>query len=83
MDLKDLVDRYPGYFIVNYENFEVIYTEGYENEYGLYCYRVSDLEKKQNEDTIEASAQEVNSEETQEAQETEAEGAETEEGKEE
>ena len=70
MDLKDLVDRYPGYFIVNYE-------------YGLYCYRVSDLEKKQNEDTIEASAQEVNSEETQEAQETETEGAETEEGKEE
>lgn len=80
MDLKDLVDRYPGYFIVNYENFEVIYTEGYENEFGLYCYKVSDLEKKQNEDTIEASAQEVNSEETQE---TEAESAETEEGKEE
>ena len=46
MDLKELVNKYPGYFIVNYDDFEVIYSEGYENENGLWCYKISDLEKK-------------------------------------
>lgn len=45
LDLQDLVGKYKGYFIVNYENFEVIYTEGYENENGMWCYRISDLKK--------------------------------------
>ena len=39
------MNKYDGYFIVNYENFEVIYTEGYENENGMWCYRISDLKK--------------------------------------
>ncbi len=46
MDLKDLVNKYPGYFIVNYDNYEVIYSEGYKNENGLWCYKISDLYKK-------------------------------------
>ncbi len=46
MQLQELVNKYQGYFIVNYDNFEVIYTEGYENENGLWCYRITDLHKK-------------------------------------
>lgn len=46
MDLKQLVGKYPGYFIVNYDDFEVIYTDGYENEHGLWCYKLSDLKKE-------------------------------------
>lgn len=45
LELQDIVNKYKGYFIVNYENFEVIYTEGYENENGMWCYRISDLKK--------------------------------------
>lgn len=45
MELQELVNKYSGYFLVNYENFEVIYTEGYENENGLWCYKISDLTK--------------------------------------
>ena len=45
MDLKELANRYKGYFIVNYDDFEIIYTEGYENENGLWCYKLSDLNK--------------------------------------
>lgn len=45
MELQNLVNRYTGYFIVNYNNFEVVYSDGYENENGLWCYKVSDLEK--------------------------------------
>lgn len=41
-----MADKYKGYFIVNYDNFEVVYTEGYENEFGIWCYRISDLKKK-------------------------------------
>ena len=43
--LQELVNKYKGYFIVNYENFEVIYTEGYENENKLWVYRLTDLHK--------------------------------------
>ena len=46
MGLQDLVNKYKGYFIVNYENFEVVYTEGYENENGLWVYRLTDLHKQ-------------------------------------
>lgn len=45
MELQDLVNKYSGYFIVNYDDFEVIFSEGYENENGLWCYKISDLEK--------------------------------------
>jgi hypothetical protein len=46
LQLKELGDKYRGYFIVNYGNFEVVYTDGYENEYGVWCYRITDLKKK-------------------------------------
>lgn len=56
MELQDLINKYKGYFIVNYENYEVIYTEGYENENKLWCYRISDLHKqpeiKQNQENV-------------------------------
>lgn len=45
MDLQDLVNKYSGFFVVNYENFDVIYSEGYENKNGLWCYKISDLNK--------------------------------------
>lgn len=43
--LGELVGKYGGYFIINYDNYEVIYTEGYENVYGVWCYKLSDLNK--------------------------------------
>lgn len=43
--MDELVNKYSGYFIVNYESAEVIYTEGYENANGLWCYKLSDLNK--------------------------------------
>ncbi len=46
MELQELINKYPGYFIVNYDNYEVIYTEGYENENGIWCYKITDLYKK-------------------------------------
>ena len=46
MELQELVNKYPGYFIVSYDSFEVIYTEGYENENGMWCYKLTDLHKK-------------------------------------
>lgn len=45
MDLQDLANKYSGFFVVNYENFDVIYSEGYENKNGLWCYKISDLNK--------------------------------------
>ncbi len=45
MELQDLVNKYSGFFVVNYENFDVIYSEGYENKNGLWCYKISDLNK--------------------------------------
>ena len=45
LGLDELVNKYPGYFIVNYEIYEVVYTEGYENANGLWCYKISDLNK--------------------------------------
>ena len=64
MDLKDLINKYTGYFIVNYDDFEVIYTEGYENTNGLWCYRISDLDKKKEEDKPQAVQEEQVIEET-------------------
>lgn len=43
--LEDLLDNYDGYFIVNYDNYDVIYTKGYKNSNGLWCYKISDLNK--------------------------------------
>lgn len=60
MGLEELVNKYDGYFIVNYENFEIIYSKGYENVYGLWCYRITDLYK----------VEEVNNKEQQSLQET-------------
>ena len=65
MDLKELVNKHPGYYIVNYETFEVVYTEGYTNKEGVFCYKISDLEKynKPEEPTIEETTEETNNEE--------------------
>lgn len=43
--LEQLVGKYDSYFIVNYENYEIIFSKGYENIYGLWCYKISDLYK--------------------------------------
>lgn len=45
MGLGELINKYSGYFIVNYEVYEVIYTNGYENSNGLWCYKLSELNK--------------------------------------
>ena len=60
MDLGELVNKYPGFFIVNYENYEVIYTQGYENKNGLWCYKISDLEKTPEEPKKQNNEQEQN-----------------------
>ncbi len=44
--LDELIGKYDGYFLVNYDNYEVIYTNGYENSNGIWCYKISDLNKK-------------------------------------
>ena len=46
MDLQKLVGKNKGSYIVNYANFDVIYTEGYENVNGLWCYKVSEMNKQ-------------------------------------
>lgn len=71
MDLKELVNKYPGYFIVCYDDYEVIYSKGYENKNKMWCYKISDLEKKPEnkklESSIPASTEEqTNNEETTE-----------------
>ena len=43
--LKSFYKKYEGKFIVNYDTYEVIYTKGYQNENGLYVYKVSELNK--------------------------------------
>lgn len=45
MGLEELANKYSGYFIVNYESFEVIYTQGYENLNGIWCYKITELNK--------------------------------------
>lgn len=45
LDLKNFINKYSGFFLVNYDNFEVIYTEGYQNANGLWCYKLSELNK--------------------------------------
>lgn len=59
---------------MNYENFEVIYTEGYENENGMWCYRISDLKKlPENKNPKQISSEGQNqSEENNEDSETQA-----------
>lgn len=57
--LGELVDRYDGFFIVNYDNYEVVYSKGYENENGLWCFRVSEMNKVKtpiNQESVEVSA---------------------------
>ncbi len=71
LELQDLINKYKGYFIVNYDNFEVIYTEGYENENGMWCYKISDLKKlpeNQKPKTVEQNEQ------TEQTNESEQEG---------
>ena len=58
-----MVNKYPGYFIVNYEVYEVVYTEGYENANGLWCYKISDLNKMPE---VKNSTEQVNQENQQE-----------------
>lgn len=62
LELNDLVSKYSGYFIVNYDNFEVIYTEGYENQNGMWCYKISDLEKSPEPAKVEQSGEQKQSE---------------------
>ena len=62
MDLQELVGKNKGYYIVNYDNYEVIYTLGYENANGLWCYKISDL-NKQPENPVAAPASSTSTEE--------------------
>lgn len=71
MDLSELANKYQGYFIVNYENYEVIYTEGYENKNGMWCYKISDLEKTQ----AEQKSQTNKIEQTNEGEQNNGEGS--------
>ena len=73
LELQELINKYKGYFIVNYDNFEVIYTEGYENENGMWCYKVSDLKKlpESNRPSQKNSEGQVESEQSEENNETE------------
>lgn len=66
--LQDLVNRYSGYFIVNYENYEVVYSEGYENENGIWCYKVSDINKLPENHNTQIVKNETNEENEQPAQ---------------
>ncbi len=77
MDLNKLVGKNKGSYIVNYANFDVIYTEGYENLNGLWCYKVSEMNKQpERKETIPASnafvEEKQNAEQTQTSQETQA-----------
>lgn len=64
LGLDELVNKYPGYFIVNYEIYEVVYTKGYENANGLWCYKISDLNKMPE---VKNSTEQINQENQQEA----------------
>ena len=46
MDLKELVGKHSGAYVVNYDNYEVIYTQGYTNANGLFCFKVSEINKQ-------------------------------------
>ncbi len=79
MDLQKLVGKNKGSYIVNYANFDVIYTDGYENVNGLWCYKVSEMNKQpekqvlipaSNAFTDEKANTEQNAEQTQTSQET-------------
>lgn len=72
MDLQELIGKNSGSYIVNYDNFEVIYTEGYENLNGLFCYKISEL-NKQPENPIAAPAVSTDVEENSENANTSAE----------
>ena len=47
---------------MNYDNFEVIYTDGYENQNGMWCYKISDLEKSPEPAKVEQSGEQKQSE---------------------
>lgn len=74
MELQELVNKYPGYFIVSYDSFEVIYTEGYENENGMWCYKLTDLHKKPEIEQKQENNQEQQEQQGQENQEQSSEG---------
>lgn len=46
MELGELIGKNKGAYIVNYDNYEVIYTLGYTNTKGLTCYKVSEINKE-------------------------------------
>ena len=71
MDLQELVNKYKGYFIVNYDNYEVIYTEGYENENKIWCYRLSDLHKTPEVKKVEEQKTEEGTEQVEQTEQTE------------
>ena len=83
MDLNDLVGKHKGTYIVNYDNFEVLYTLGYTNVNGVFCFKVSEINKQpdvqkvvpvSNNETQETSA-EATTEEAKPAEETKTEEA--------
>lgn len=44
MGLEDIKLKKGTYFIVNYTNYEVIYTDGYTNEYNNTYYKLSEIQ---------------------------------------
>lgn len=66
LGLQELANKYSGFFIVNYNNFEVIYTEGYENENRIWCYKLSELKKLPESQSESESKDENKSEESYE-----------------
>lgn len=83
MDLNDLVGKHKGTYIVNYDNYEVLYSLGYTNANGLFCFKVSEINKQpdvqkvvpvSNNETQETSA-EATTEEAKPAEETKTEEA--------
>lgn len=45
LGLQEIANKYSGFFIVNYNDYEIIYTDGYENQNGVWCYKLSELNK--------------------------------------
>lgn len=81
MELGNLVGKHPGTYVVNYDNFEVLYTLGYTNVNGVFCFKVSEINKQpdvqkvvpvSNNETQETSA-EATTEESKPAEETKTE----------
>ena len=86
MELGNLVGKHPGTYVVNYDNFEVLYTLGYTNVNGVFCFKVSEINKQpdvqkvvpvSNNETQETSA-EATTEESKPEEQTQAETTTTE-----